>query len=117
MFNKEYAKKELQKLIAQYDEGQRHWDQQSESDIGFHFIEPLFEKVLGWDKLDITKEERVFKKRADYILRMKNQGTLVVEAKKTTVSLSDEEGRQAVSYAYHKKIKFAVVTNFKYLTV
>ena len=31
--------------------------------------------------------------------------------------MSEDEGRQAVSYAYHRKIKFAVVTNFKYIRV
>ena len=115
--DKEQAKEELKSLIKQYSEGERYWGEQSESDIGFHFIEPLFEKVLGWNKLDITKEERVFKKRADYIMRIGNKDSLVVEAKKTGISLTDEEGRQAVSYAYHKKIKFAVLTNFKNLIV
>src|SRR3989344_5725864 len=117
MINKEEAKKELVKLVELYKEGQRYWDTKSESDIGFHLIEPLFEKVLGWDKIDITKEERVLNKRADYIMKLANEDVLVVEAKKTSVSLNEEEGRQVVSYAYHKKAKFAVLTNFKNLIV
>src|SRR3989338_6991825 len=32
-------------------------------------------------------------------------------------SMTEEEGRQAVSYAYHRKIKFAVLTNFKDIKV
>ena len=115
MLDKEQAKEELKKLIELYKDGQRHWDTKSESDIGFHLIEPLFEKVLGWNREDITKEDRVFNKRADYVMKLVNEDVLVVEAKKTTVSLSEEEGRQAVSYAYHKKAKFAVLTNFKNL--
>ncbi len=117
MVTKEEAKEELKKLVELFTEGQRYWSTKSESDIGFHFIEPLFEKVLGWKRIDITKEERVLNKRADYIMRIGNEGMLVVEAKKTDISLSDDEGRQVVSYAYHKKIKFAVLTNFKHLIV
>ncbi len=115
--SKEEAKKELIKLVELYKEGQKYWDTKSESDIGFHLIEPLFEKVLGWDKLSITKEERVLNKRADYIIKLANEDVLVVEAKKTLISLNEEEGRQVVSYAYHKKAKFAVLTNFKNLIV
>jgi len=73
--------------------------------------------VLGWNRKDISKEQRVLKGRADYILNNGNQEVLVVEAKKTNVHLSEEEGRQAVSYAYHRKIKFAVLRNFKYIRV
>ena len=57
------------------------------------------------------------KGKADYILKNGNQEVLVIEAKKTNVHLIDEEGKQAVSYAYHRKIKFSVLTNFKYLYV
>ncbi|MFH1585169.1 MAG: TaqI-like C-terminal specificity domain-containing protein [archaeon] len=37
----------------------------------------------------------------------------VIEAKASDVRLEEKEGKQAVSYAYHKNIKFAVLTNFK----
>ena len=117
MITKEEAKERLKSLIKDFKEGEKYWDSKPEEDIKHQFIEPLFEEVLGWDRKDISKETRVLKGRADYILKNGGQEVLVIEAKKTNVTLTEEEGRQAVSYAYHRKIKFAVLTNFKYLRV
>ena len=66
---------------------------------------------------DAEREERVLKGKADYILRIGNQDKCVIEAKKVSVRLSEEEGRQVVSYAHHKNIKFAILTNFKQIRV
>jgi predicted type IV restriction endonuclease len=114
---KEQAKERLKELIKDFSDGQKYWDTKPEADIKHQFIEPLFEQVLGWDRKNVLMESRVLKGRADYILKNGNQELLVVEAKKTNVSLTEDEGRQAVSYAYHRKIKFAVLTNFKSLRV
>ena len=65
----------------------------------------------------MSKEERILKGRADYVVRIGNQDKLVIEAKKTNIGLNEEVGRQAVSYAYHKNIKFAVLTNFARIRV
>src|SRR3989344_4265357 len=117
MITKEEAKEKLKQLIKNFSDGEKYWDSKPEEDIKYQFIEPLFEDVLGWNRKEISKEQRVLKGRADYILKNGNQEVLVVEAKKTNVHLSEEEGRQAVSYAYHRKIKFAVLTNFKHIRV
>jgi len=117
MLTKEQAKEKLKQLIQDFKEGEKYWDTKPEEDIKHQFIEPLFEDILGWDRKNISKEARVLKGRADYILKLGNQEVLVIEAKKTNVSLTSDEGRQAVSYAYHRKIKFAVLTNFKYIRV
>jgi len=117
MITKEEAKVKLKKLVDNFSENPKYWDSKPEEDIKHLFIEPLFEEILGWDRKDVSKEPRVLKGRADYILRDGNKEVLVIEAKKTNVSLNEEEGRQAVSYAYHRKIKFAVLTNFKDLRV
>jgi len=114
--DKEKAKEKIKQLVKDFSENPKYWDSKPEEDIKFQFIEPLFE-ALGWERKEISKESRVLKGRADYILKNGNQELLVVEAKKTNVPLTEEEGRQAVSYAYHRKIKFAVLTNFKYLRV
>jgi len=115
--NKETAKQEVEKIVKKFlTIPKKELDDMPEEQIKFRFIEPLFE-ALGWEKEDIFKEKRILKGRADYILKIGNQEVLVIEAKKTNVSLMEEEGRQAVSYAYHRKIKFAVLTNFKYIRV
>ena len=115
--DKEKAKERVRELVKEFSEYSKdELNSMSEEDIKFKFIEPLF-KALGWERKDINKESRVLKGRADYIFRIGNQESLVVEAKKTNVQLLEAQGRQAVSYAYHRKIKFSVLTNFKYIRV
>ena len=115
--DKEEAKEEVEKIVKKFLAiPKEELDDMPEEQIKFRFIEPLFE-ALGWEKEDIYKEKRILKGRADYILKIGNQDKLVIEAKKTDVKLSEEEGRQAVSYAYHKNIKFSVLTNFKQIRV
>jgi tRNA1(Val) A37 N6-methylase TrmN6 len=115
--DKEIAKQEVAKLVTKFlSIPKNELDDMKEEQIKFRFIEPLFE-ALGWEREDIFKEERVLKGRADYILRIGNEDKLVVEAKGTGVRLEEKEGRQAVSYSYHKNIKFAVLTNFKQIRI
>jgi len=115
--DKETAKQEVERIVNQFLAiPKSELDEMPEEQIKFRFIEPLFE-ALGWEREDIEKEKRVLKGRADYILKIGNQDNLVVEAKKTSVGLNEEEGRQAISYAYHKNIKFAVLTNFARIRV
>src|SRR3989338_11705862 len=117
MMDKEEAKEKIKALVKDFSEiPKQHLDSMPEEDIKFQFIEPLFE-ALGWERKEISKETRILKGRADYILKLGNQEVLVIEAKKTNVALMEEEGRQAVSYAYHRKVKFAVLTNFKEIRV
>lgn len=113
MKSKEEAKEEVKNLVEKFESySKNEIDSMSEDQIKTWFIEPLFE-ALGWSRYNMFKEERVLKGRADYILRIGNQEKLVIEAKKVPVRLEEKEGRQAVSYAYHRKIKFSVLTNFK----
>jgi tRNA1(Val) A37 N6-methylase TrmN6 len=115
--DKEKAKERISQFVKEFSEiPESELNDKKEEDIKWLFIEPLLD-ALGWQKKDIEKEASVLNGRADYLIRNGNQETLVIEAKKTSVHLSEEEGRQAVSYAYHRKIKFAVLTNFKYIRV
>ncbi|MBI2452367.1 type I restriction enzyme HsdR N-terminal domain-containing protein [Candidatus Pacearchaeota archaeon] len=111
--NKEEAKEKLKKLITDFPKHADH----NEENLKFNYIGPLFMEILDWNRADIIKEQRVLKGRADYILKIGNEEVLVIETKRPNVSLTKEEGRQAVSYAYHRKIKFAVLTNFKEIKV
>src|SRR3989344_2402125 len=116
--DKEEAKKEIAKLVKEFLEYPKEiLNKKSEFQIQNEFIDPLFE-ALGWNmRKDAEREERVLKGRVDYILRIGNQDKLVIEAKATDIKLLEEEGRQAVSYAYHTGIKFAVLTNFRQIRV
>src|SRR3989344_109312 len=120
MLDKEQAKIRLKALVHQFSQASMNKDyinSQNEEWVKHNYIEPLLYDVLGWSRADIEKEARVLKGRADYILKIGNEEVLVIEAKKAGTSLSEEEGRQAVSYAYHRKIKIAIVTNFKEVRV
>lgn len=119
MLEKEQALTKLKELVNQFSSAnmnKEYVNAQNEEWVKWNYIEPLLE-ILGWKRTDIEKEYRVLKGRADYLLKIGNEEALVVEAKKVSVPLSEEEGRQAVSYAYHRKIKFAVLTNFKEVRV
>ncbi len=108
--------KELIEHFANASKNKDFINGQNEEWVKWNYLEPLFES-LGWKRSEIVKEQRVLKGRADYILKIGNEEVLVIEAKKVGVNLTEEEGRQAVSYAYHRKIKFAVLTNFKEIRV
>ncbi len=115
----EQTKHKIKELVEQFSQACKNKNfinEQNEEWVKWNYLEPLFE-ALGWNRADIVKEQRVLKGRADYILKIGNEEILVVEAKKVGVALSEDEGRQAVSYAYHRKIKFAVLTNFKEVRV
>jgi len=115
--DKEKAKQQIGELVEKFSKvPPEELERTPEEQIKFRYIEPLLE-ALGWEKEDIEKEQRVLKGRADYILKTGNQSVLVVEAKRANVALAEEEGRQAVSYAYHRKIKFAVLTNFRQIRI
>ena len=118
MISKEDAKSKILGLVKEFSGySKEELDNKSENQIKSEFIDPLFE-YLGWDmRKDAERETKILKGRADYILKAGNQEVLVIEAKKTDVRLFEDEGRQAVSYAYHRKIKFSVLTNFKYLRI
>ena len=119
MLGKEQALAKLKELVETFSSASKNKEYinaQNEEWVKWNYIEPLLE-ILGWKRGDIEKEYRVLKGRADYLLKIGNEEVLVVEAKKVSVSLSEEEGRQAVSYAYHRKIRFAVLTNFKEVRV
>ncbi len=117
MLNKEEAKERLKVLVKEFAEAEKYYSEKSEETIKKQFIEPLFQEVLGWDRKDFLMEERILKGRADYILKIGNSESLIIEAKRSGINLDDDDGRQAVSYAYHRKVKFAVLTNFKEITV
>ncbi len=118
MISKEEAKGKIIRLVKEFSGySKEDLDKKSENQIKAEFIDPLFES-LGWDmRKDAERESKVLKGYVDYLLKLGNQKALVIEAKATNISLLEKEGRQAVSYAHHSEIKFAVLTNFKYIRV
>jgi len=117
--DKKQAKQKIAELVEEFSGiPEEELAKKSEFQIQTEFIDPLFE-ALGWNmRKDAERERKILGKRADYILKVGNQEVAIIEAKKTSIRLGDEkEGEQAVSYAYHQKIKFAVLTNFKQIRI
>ena len=92
MISKDEARARVKELVEEFSEFSKvELDKKSEVQIQYEFIDELF-GALGWDmRKDVEREERVLKGRADYIFRLGNQEALVVEAKKTSVSLGEEQ--------------------------
>ena len=96
----------------------------SEADVGSKFILPLFD-ALGWDTKnidDVKEQKRTLTGPADYSLNVRKTPKVIVEIKKLTEDLDSvrlvrgrEEGYayQATRYAWHLKVDWCVLSNFK----
>src|SRR3989344_3839482 len=87
------------------------------------FILPLFQ-ALGWDvynrftDYEVASEAQVSGKRVDYSFHLNNITKFFLEAKKIDVDLREERwAEQAVMYAWHKSVPWAILTDFESLKV
>jgi len=122
----EKARERIRDLVERYDDAvaKDKISQFSEADVGSKFILPLLE-ALGWDtkNIDEVKEQkRTLTGPADYSLNVRKTPKVIVEIKKLTEDLDSirvvrgkEEGfaYQATRYAWHLKVDWCVLSNFK----
>ena len=122
----EKARDRIRDLVQRYDDAvtKDQISQFSEADVGSKFILPLLE-ALGWDtnNIDEVKEQkRTLTGPADYSLNVRKTPKVIVEIKKLTEDLDSirvvrgkEEGfaYQATRYAWHLKVDWCVLSNFK----
>ncbi len=97
----------------------QQWRAFNESENCKDFILPLF-AALGWevDSEEVAAEVNVQGKRADYTFRLNGVARFFLEAKKPSADVQQEEfGEQAISYAWHKSVPWAILTNFETLKV
>jgi len=123
--NKEIAKQEINRLIKKYNEIVRDKEikKYNEERTKAEFIEPLFE-ALGWDvrnkthKDEVTREEKISKKRVDYGFRINGIPKFFLEAKSFKENLDTPKFiEQAINYAWHKGCTWAILTNFKTIKI
>lgn len=119
---REEAKKELRELIEKFRREEKQYKSSSEANIETKLVEELFINILGWEKDDFSKQDRVFRGdkrgRADYGFRLGEKIIFYLEVKKVNVPLEKEADKQVVSYALSKKnVSFAISTNFRQLKV
>ncbi|MFH1836166.1 MAG: N-6 DNA methylase, partial [Methanobacteriota archaeon] len=123
MVDKETSKAKIRGLVEKYNLHTVKWHKISESDTKSKFLEPLLEH-LGWDVKgdkfpdEVIKEERIQQRRADYTLRINGISKLIVEAKAIKEDLDKEAyAKQAIKYAYNKKVSWAALTDFEGLKI
>lgn len=123
----EFVDKEaIQDLVDKYKQlSQFERDQKKERQVQNHFIEPLFE-ALGWDTQDdqVTPEQTTLVGDADYSLSLHGREQFYIEAKRFSKDLDgtrrvngEEQSfpEQAIDYAWHRRVDWAVLTNFEEL--
>lgn len=120
----EEAKKQIEKLVKKYESlTPAQKKKYNESMTCKDFILPLF-LALGWDVYnddslnEVTSETQVSGKRADYAFHVHDVIKFFIEAKKISVDLREEKlAEQAVFYAWHKSVPWAILTDFESIKV
>ena len=121
--NKEQAKEKIKKLVEKYRNFSLSQKKEcNESMVCKDFVLPLFQ-ALGWDVYnnfghEVASEAQISGKRADYAFYVNDVIKFFVEAKKPSIDLREEKlAEQAVFYAWHKSVPWAVLTNFGVIKV
>jgi SAM-dependent methyltransferase len=85
-----------------------------------YFIRPLFE-ALGWnfsDPSEVSFEENIVGKRADYEFKINNIPKIYIEAKSIKTDLDlEQHARQAINYAWNTGVNWAILTDFESIKV
>jgi len=124
--DKEGAKSRLTELVSRFEQVIRDGKEGtfSEADVSSKFILPLLD-ILGWNINDIDEvkeQRRTLSGPVDYALAVNRKARLVVELKKFTEELDgyrevrghkETFAEQATRYAWHLKVEWVVLTNFK----
>src|SRR3989344_1466124 len=122
MYSKEEAKKIIAALIAKYEKvgAEGKLKDYSEAETQRGFIEPLF-KALGWDienREEVSLEETISKKRADYGFRINGAPQFYLEAKPLKADLENiNYAYQVINYAWTMDCTWAVLTDFEGLKI
>ena len=121
---KQEGQRQIIRLIEKYEKltlAQRRG--YNESMTCKDFILPLFQ-AIGWDVYnnffnnEVSSETQVSGKRVDYSFHLNNITKFFLEAKKIEVDLREERwAEQAVMYAWHKSVPWAILTDFESLKV
>ena len=118
----EVIKQEIKKLVEKYNRvaEEKRINQYNEEMTKKDFILPLFH-ALGWnteDSSEVSAEEKISKKRADYSFRINDIPKFFLEAKPIKADLNKPEyTEQAINYSWHKGCPWAVLTDFENIKI
>lgn len=74
-------------------------------------LNSVLQFVLGYEISDIKTEQKIESRRADYVLSIKGEPVIVIEAKKIGMNLKESQVYQAAAYGAYAGIKWVVLTN------
>lgn len=112
----------IKRLVEKFESLKRspqQWRAFNESQNCKDYILPLF-AALGWevDSEEVAAEVNIQGKRADYTFRLNGVARFFLEAKKPSANIQQEDfAEQAISYAWHKSVPWAILTNFETIKV
>ncbi|MGH9992138.1 MAG: type I restriction endonuclease, partial [Nitrososphaera sp.] len=122
MNNKEGARRAITELVSRYQSvamNREEYRKYNEEMTKLRFINPLF-NALGWDienrnRLDeVTFEDKISRGRVDYLFKINGVQKFVLEAKSLKSNIDNPVYvKQAVDYAYNKRCRWAVLTDFE----
>ena len=91
---KEQAKEEVKKLVDDFRNNYQNYKKLAEPDVETKLVEELFINILGWEKKDFIKQEKVHRGekigRADYAFYIGDRIVFFLEAKKIGIPLEKE---------------------------
>ncbi len=121
MNNQDKSKEDIKELVNDFRNNYQNYKKLAESDVETKLVEELFIKILGWDKKDFIKQEKVRRGekggRADYAFYIGDRIVFFLEAKKIGVPLEKEADKQVISYALSRKVPLAISTNFEQMNI
>lgn len=99
---------EVNNFLPQLNRSLDNKDNESDTRL---LINQMLQSILGYKIEDIKTEQKIDGRRADYVLSVKNEDVMVIEAKKIGMALREKQIFQATSYGAHAGIKWALLTN------
>lgn len=128
MMSKAKLKRDIKKLIERYEDMCKDKSSHTEADVQTKLIKPLF-KSLGWDvegekDINEVKEEvNLEGKKADLIFRLNLVTRLVVENKRLSVDIHNNQNKrkegieQAAIYGHSADVSCTILTNFEHFII
>lgn len=74
-------------------------------------LDRVFQDVFGYAMEHIKTEQNIQGRKADYVLTVEDQDTLVVEVKRAGMAMRERQIFQATSYGAYAGIRWALLTN------
>jgi len=110
----EYQVKQIEKLLREYRKTQlARLDKQEQNEARARMmVDQLITRVLGYDiNQDVTTEQRINEKYADYVIKLGRKQYFVVEAKSIGIEINHKHLDQARKYALDEGIDWIILTN------